>query len=118
MSRLRRLFFCFALGIFAMNAFAAPFSAYLLEVRETRDHAAEISASHSSAPLSQDEHAGAACHHACGAHLLSHLQGYAASGWLLPVSPAASAVAPWRAAHAASVYLELPERPPRVLPIA
>ena len=118
MSRLRRIVLYIALSIFSISAFSAPFSAWTLEVNEATEHAAEMMSHQPNAPASDTEHRGAACHHACGAHLLNHLQGYAASDLVLPVSLASTATLPWLTTAAVSVYLKLPERPPRVLPIA
>lgn len=114
---LRRTILYIVLSIVSISAFSAPFSAYVLEFNEAAEHSAEMIPNQSNAPVPDTEHRGAACHHACGAHLLSHLQGYAAGAWTLPVSPLLSAGAPWVNDHAESIFLELPERPPRVLPI-
>lgn len=118
MSQLRRIALYVALAIFSLSAFSAPFSAYILEVKEAAEHSAEIMPNQSNAPAPDTDHRGAACHHACGAHLLSHLQGYAATEWTLPVSTLQSVGVPWISAHLDSIIPDLPERPPRILPIA
>jgi hypothetical protein len=112
-SLLRRLLLHFALAVFAVNAFAAPFSAYVLEANEAIEHAAEIRSHKSGAPASQTDPHGAACHHVCGAHLLSHLQGCAATASVLPAPAPRSPGSTLYSAYVESVFLKLPERPPR-----